>query len=229
MRKFNLLSEYPKSETPRYVGSNIRTIDHRIVASYRDKRFYDGERNCGYGGFKYDGRWEKIAHKICEEYNLKEDSAFLQLNCDKGFLLNDLKNINANMKIQGLETSDYAISNSMENVKKNIKKCENYLQLKYEENQFDFVLALGVVYALNLTDAMQCLKEIQRVSKGNSFITLASYKSEKEYWLFKQWTVLGTTILQEKEWIQVLEHVGYTGDFFFTNVQTLNLKKKESK
>jgi len=225
MRQFNLLSEYPKSEKPRYVGSNIRTIDHRIVATYRDKRLYDGERNYGYGGFKYDGRWKKIASKICEEYTLNEDSSFLQLNCEKGFLLNDLKDIKKKMRIQGLETSEYAIENSMESVKKNIKKCKNYIQLEFEKNQFDFVLAIGVVYALNLTDAIQCLKEIQRVSKGKSFITLGSYKSEEEYWLFKQWTILGATILREEEWIRVLEHTGYTGDFFFTNAKTLNLKK----
>ena len=91
MRNFNLLSDYPKSQTTRYVGSNLRTIKHRIVASYRDKEFYDGDRNYGYGGFKYDGRWQKIANKICKEYNLNNESSFLQLNCEKGFLLNDLK------------------------------------------------------------------------------------------------------------------------------------------
>ena len=68
MRKFNLLSEYPKSQTTRYVGSNLRTIDHRIVASYRDQRFYDGDRNFGYGGFKYDGRWKIVAKAISERY-----------------------------------------------------------------------------------------------------------------------------------------------------------------
>ena len=85
---------------------------------------------------------------------------------------------------------------------------------------------MGVVYTHNLTDAIKCLKEIQRVSKGKSFITLASYKTYEEYWLFKQWTVLGSTILQENEWIKVLQHVNYTGDYFFTNSNILNLKKK---
>ena len=52
MREFNLLGEYPIPDKPRYVGSNLRTINHRIVATYRDKNFFDG-------GFKYDGRWKK--------------------------------------------------------------------------------------------------------------------------------------------------------------------------
>ena len=63
------------------------------------------------------------------------------------------------------------------------------------------------IYRLNFGDTIRAIKEIQRVSKGKSFITLASYKSKKDYWMFKQWTVLGTTILLEKEWIEVLKHV----------------------
>ena len=64
MREYNLLGDYPKPDQPRYVGDNIRTIKHRIIASYRDDRFFEGDRNCGYGGFKYDGRWIKVASKI---------------------------------------------------------------------------------------------------------------------------------------------------------------------
>ena len=170
MREFNLLEEYPSPEKPRYVGSDLRTISHRIVATYRDKSFFDGDRNYGYGGFKYDGRWKKIAKKISNEYNLDNKSSFLQLGCEKGFLLHDLKNILPNLKIHGLENSDYAVKNSMEDVRKYISKTKNYTKLEYEDNKFDFILALGVVYTLNLTDAIQCLKEIQRISKGKSFV-----------------------------------------------------------
>ena len=93
MRRFNLLGEYPQPKNPRYVSENLRKIKHRIVASYRDKEFYDGDRNFGYGGFKYDGRWKKVAVKICEEYKLNNNSSFLQLGCEKGFLLHDIKNL----------------------------------------------------------------------------------------------------------------------------------------
>ena len=142
------------------------------------------------------------------------------------FLLNDLKDLKSNIKIQGLETSEYAIDNSMESVSKSIKKCNNYLNLEFNDQYFDFVIALGVVYTHNLTDAIKCLKEIQRVTKGKSFVTLASYKTSDDYWLFKQWTVLGTTILLENEWVKILNHVKFTGDYFFTNAKSLYLKQK---
>ena len=64
MKEYNLLGSYPKPTKPRFVGKNLRTIKHRIIASKRDFNFFDGNRNYGYGGFKYDGRWAPIAKKI---------------------------------------------------------------------------------------------------------------------------------------------------------------------
>ena len=130
------------------------------------------------------------------------------------------------MKVEGAETSKYALSNSMAEIKKNTKYCDNYLKLNYKDNQFDFIMALGVVYTHNILDAIKCLKEIQRVGKGKSFITLASYENRNDYWLFRQWSLLGTTILQKQEWKEILKHTGYSGDYFFTNSKSLNLIEK---
>ena len=44
MKKFNLLGSYPNPKNKRYVSENLRTIKHRIIASYRGKEFYDGKR-----------------------------------------------------------------------------------------------------------------------------------------------------------------------------------------
>ena len=50
MKRVNLLGSYPNPKNKRYVSENLRTIKHRIVASYRGKKFYDGRRIFGYGG-----------------------------------------------------------------------------------------------------------------------------------------------------------------------------------
>ena len=131
------------------------------------------------------------------------------------------------MKILGLETSNYAIDKSMKNVRNRIKKVSSYTKLNYKKNSFDFVVALGVVYEHDLTNAIAVLKEIQRVSKGNSFITLGSYRNQKEYRQLKQWTLLGAILLKENEWKQVLKHVKYTGDYYFVNAKELNLTTKK--
>jgi len=140
--------------------------------------------------------------------------------------MHDLNNLYPEMKICGLETSKYAIDNSMKSIKNYITHS-NYTNLKnFEDNSFDFIYATGVIYAFNITDAINCLKEIIRVSKKDSFITLASYKNKTDYWLFKNWTLLGTTILLKKEWETILSHVQYKGDYYFTNAETLNLLEK---
>jgi|TARA_B100000767_G_scaffold128333_1_gene122164 hypothetical protein len=227
MKKISLLASYPNPKNKRYVDDNLRTIKHRIVASYRDKEFYDGERIYGYGGFKYDGRWKDVAEKFSKKYRLKNGSSILQLSSKKGFLLHDFKVKFSKINVCGLETSDYAIRKTLKKIKKDIKKVDTYTKLNFKNNSFDLVIALGVPYEYGLDGAIACLKEIQRVSKGNSFITLGSYRTKKEFWQLRQWTLLGVTLLKEKEWREVLRHVKYTGDYEFVNAKNLNLISKK--
>ena len=224
MREFDLLSNYPVLKK-RYVSKNSRTIKNRITASYRSKSFYDGKRENGYGGFRYDGRWKYIAKKIFDIYRLKDNAKILQIGCDKGFLLQDIKKTFPKSKVRGIEISDYAIKSASKKIKKFIKKSSFY-ELPFKKNEFDFVIAIGPVYSLNLADAIQCLKEINRVGKGKSFITLGAYKNEKDLKLFRYWTLLGSTILSKKEWIEVLKHTKYKGDYKFNTAKSLNLVQK---
>jgi ubiquinone/menaquinone biosynthesis C-methylase UbiE len=224
MREFNLLSDYPVLKK-RYVSKNSRTIKNRIIASLRGKSFYDGRRENGYGGFKYDGRWKIIAKKIFNTYKLKDNTKILQIGCDKGFLLKDIKEIYPKSQVRGIEISDYAIKSSDKKIKKFITKGHFY-DLPFKDNEFDFIIAIGPVYSLNLADAIKCLKEIDRVGKGESFITLGAYDHEKDLKLFRYWTLLGSTILSKKEWTEVLKHTKYKGDYKFNTAKSLKLVQK---
>lgn len=224
MREFNLLNGYPNPNNPRFVSKNLRTIQKRIQATGRNKSFFDGDRTEGYGGFSYDGRWKLIAERIITEYKISKHSNLLHINSEKGFLLNDLKIKSPSINIFGTETSNYAKNNSMESIRENIFDA-NPKSLPFPNQYFDFVIAIGVVYGFNLKDSIKVLREISRVSKGKSFITLASYDTEEDYFLFKDWTLLGATILRKEEWVEVLNHADYQGDYNFTNARTLNLKR----
>ncbi len=225
MREFNLLEGYPSPKEPRYVSENLRKISNRINAVNRDKEFFDGDRNDGYGGYYYDGRWVKLAKKIINEYSIKNNSNLLHINSEKGFLLYDIHNLNPNINIFGVDSSKYCISNTKDEISKFVAQGD-YLNLEFPDNYFDFVLAIGVVYAFNLKDAIKSINEIQRVSRDKSFITLASYEALEDYFLFKKWTLLGTTILKKNEWIDVLNFCNFKGDYYFTNAKTLNLREK---
>ena len=148
------------------------------------------------------------------------------ISAAKRVFLNDIKNLFKEMNIFGVEVSEYAVNNCMEAVRSNIIKS-NYLELKmFEDNYFDFVYATGVVYSFNISDAIKCLKEINRISKKKFHYISIIYKQE-DYWLFKNWTLLGSTILLKEEWITLLNHTGYKGDYYFTNAETLNLLKED--
>ena len=41
--------------------------------------------------------------------------------------------------------------------------------------------------------------------------------------VFARWNLLGTTVLHVEEWRELFDYAGYTGDYYFTTVSSLNL------
>ena len=138
----------------------------------------------------------------------------------------EIKKINPSINVLGVESSNYAIKNTIKPIRKYIKKVNNLCDINLKKSKFDCVIALGAVYIHTLNDAIKLLKKIQKFSGGKSFITLASYTNEKDYWLFKEWTVLGTLLFKKKDWKKIMKYSKYTGFFSFVNSQTLSLKRK---
>lgn len=222
----NILKNYPQPKKPRYLKKNFRTFKDRITASYRDQNFFNGSRNTGYGGYKYDNRWQKVARNCCKLYNLKPKSKILHINCEFGFLISDLSKIDNTFKVCGTETSRYAIKNLLFDIKKQVNYCKP-TDIEYPKNYFDLVIAIGVVYTQTLPDAIKLLKIISKISKNNnSFITLATYKTEKEKNLFNDWTLGGNLCLKRSEWNLLFKESGYLGDCLFTDSKYLSLKYK---
>lgn len=215
MREFDAFEDYP---TTKRVSD--RTIRNRISASYRDKEFYDGDRSNGYGGMKDDGRWGPIADRLIKVYDLTPDSMVLQVGCHKGFLLNEL--LKRGINVRGTEVSNYAIRHSPWQVRDFIRWAP-FTSLPFNSCEFDLVLCVSPIYTLNLPDAIQCLKEIERVKRKHSFITLGAWETPEDYWKLRGWMVLGTTLLSKAEWIEVLNHAGYTGDYRFDTADYLGL------
>jgi hypothetical protein len=211
MKEFNLLCKYPQPEE-RLIPT--RTIEDRILAAYRGWDFFDGARSSGYGGMNFDGRWKETAQFIVDQYRCER---VVQFGCEKGFLLGELAQLG--IKVVGVESSSYARSHAPEGV-----KIVSGLPTEQLSNPFDLALALGLVYTHNLHDAMSCIRMMERVAH-RAFITLAAYDTEEDLRLFRRWTLLGTTILKKAEWIEVLKHCGYTGDYWFITAEYLRLKE----
>jgi len=220
MREFDI--GYPHSKSKRVIKEDSRSIKNKIIAWNLGEEYYDGRRENGYGGFYYDGRWATIMPSIIKEYGLNQSSSVLDVGCKKGFFLHDLKQALPEIKIKGVENHKYPIEQAMESVKQEIVLYP-YDKLPFKDNSFDFVMAFASIYMLNFKGVLNSLREIQRVGKGKSYITLSAYRTKEEKELFLEWTLLGTTVLHEDEWLEVFKETGYSGDYFFSSAKSLHL------
>ena len=198
-----------------------RTIKNKYLAWKLDKDYYDGDRNNGYGGFSYDGRWLKLLPRIIKKYKLDNSSKILDLGCKKGFIMKDLKILLPKAKIYGIEDHMYPIKKAEKEIKSKIL-YSNYYDIPFQNNYFDFIIGFSSIYKYNFFDVVKTIKEINRVSK-KSFFTVASYSNKEEKEIFDKWTLLGTTVLSKKEWIKLFKILNYKGDYYFTTCKSLNL------
>lgn len=215
MREFDALQAYP-SGGPRIVSG--RGIRNKIIASERGQEFFDGDRANGYGGLKDDGRWKAVAEFMVREYQLEQRARVMQIQCEKGFLLREFERLG--MQAYGSDSSVYAVTSG---VAYNTALRPILGQHSVWDSTHDLVIAIGAVYTLALPDAIKCLRQIEWASRKHSFITLAAYDSLDDYQLLREWSLLGTTILTRADWIEVMRHAGYTGDYAFVTAKTLGL------
>jgi len=207
-----------KSSTSRAVKRNLK---NKFIAWQLDKEYYDGHRNNGYGGFNYDGRWLKLLPKIIKRYKLNNKSKILDLGCKKGFIMKDFKILLPNATIYGIEDHKYPIMTAEKEIKRNII-LSSYYNIPFKDKYFDFVIGFSSIYKYNFADLVRTINEINRVSK-KSFFTIASYTNKVEKELFEKWTLLGTTILSKKDWLELFKLLKYKGDYYFTTAKSLNL------
>ncbi len=208
---------------PRRVRRGARPLRQRLVASELGRELYDGPRDYGYGGFHYDGRWQRLLPPIIARYGLGPQSAVLDVGCKKGFFLHDLQQLLPGITVRGIENSSYPIETAMPSVKDALT-VGRYDSLPYADGSFDFVMAFSSIYQLDLGGVMRTLREIMRVGRGQSYITLGAYRTEEERAKFAAWTLLGTTVLHVDEWLELFDYVGYRGDYYFTTASSLNLQ-----
>ncbi len=194
----------------------------KAVACELDFRFYDGKRDQGFGGYHYDGRWQKLMPKIIKKYKLNKKSKVLEIGCRKGFFLKDLKKIIPGIKVYGIEDHIYPLKNCEKEIKKNVKFVDKYYKINYPKNHFDLVISLSNIYRYNLTDMMRTLKVISKISK-KSWISVATYKTRHEKKKFEEFSYLYNILLKRDEWKKLFKYVGYKGDYYFTDSKSLGL------
>jgi ubiquinone/menaquinone biosynthesis C-methylase UbiE len=213
--EMDLLRNYPKATRNVHERSASKTDEDRTIARKFGKEFFDGERRTGYGGYAYHPRfWENVIPDFQKHYGLKEGDCILDVGCGKGFMLYDFHRIIPGIKMAGIDISSYAIENALDAMKPYLS-VGDARTLPFANRHFDLVISINTIHNLEEGELEKSLKEIQRVSKGRSFITVDAYRNDEEKELMFAWNLTAKTILHVEEWKKLFQKVGYTGDYYW--------------
>ena len=215
MGESNLMDRYPRSNRPLEERGKLVTEEHRKVARQFGREFFDGDRLYGYGGYCYRPRfWTETVKRFRDHYQLAKNAAVLDVGCGKGFMLHDFRVLMPELKVSGLDISEYAISNAVEDVKPFVR-VGNAKELPYPDKSFDLVISINTIHNLPREECKQSLREIQRVSRAHAFIMVDAWRNDKEREAMMKWNLTALTAMHVDDWRKFFAETDYTGDYYW--------------
>jgi SAM-dependent methyltransferase len=217
MPEFDLLRALPK--TKRNIAKRRDGKDTSVVATAKQfgEMYFDGPREYGYGGYRYDGRWLPVARDIVSRFDLKPGMRVLDVGCAKGFLVKDLMIVSPGLEAFGLDISSYALTHC-EPATVGRLHLGTMEHLPFPDGSFDAVLSVNTVHNLDRQGCTRALQEIVRVVRdpAKCFVQVDAYRSEEEKALFESWCLTAETYLRPAEWVALFQQAGYSGDYYWT-------------
>jgi len=216
MAYVDFIMKLHKSTKRDYVGRVVEFDKAQCaeVALKYGKDYWDGERQYGYGGYKYDGRWRKIAEDMAKHYNLKPGSKILDVGCGKAFLLYEFTQVVPGAQVAGVDISEYGLANAKEEVRPFLKSA-NATKLPFPDKSFDFVYTINTFHNLYNYELWDAVKEVERVGKASKHIIIESYRNEREKANLLYWQLTCRSFYTPKEWEWFFQKAGYTGDYSY--------------
>ena len=213
--KINLLKSLPETWSKKPFKTRSRaSVKDKILSWKLDKEYFDGSREQGYGGYKYDGRWMQVAKDIIKHYSLKDNAKILDIGCAKGFLLEEFRRILKKPILCGVDISSYAISKSINKGK--YLSISNATCLPFDTNYFDLVLSINSLHnILDIDNLKLAFKEMNRVSKKNIYITIGSYKNAIEKKKIDNWAVVASSYMSNSGWVKFFKLMKYESDYWW--------------
>ena len=176
--------------------------------------YWDGSRETGYGGYRYDGRWRKVADAMIAAYGIRPGMRILDVGAGKGFLLHDFLEAVPGVEVHGIDISRYGIEHSIESVKEKIVEG-TAAKLPFNDKYFDLVISINTLHNLYIDELFSALKEIERVGRAGKYICVETYRNEREKMNLMYWQLTCRAFHTPREWEWIFGKTGYTGDHEF--------------
>ena len=218
MGEVNLLGRLPK--TKRNIQKRAAAKDPAVIAISKQygEMYFDGPRDYGYGGYRYDGRWIPVAEDIVKHFQLKPGDRVLDVGCAKGFLVKDLMKVCPGLEAFGLDVSPYALTNCEPEVIGRLQ-LGTAEKLPFPDKSFQCVLSLNTVHNFPRPRAITVMQEIQRVSGGRAFVQVDSYHTPEQKEIFESWVLTAEFYDYPAGWVKLFQEAGYTGDWYWTIIE----------
>jgi len=187
------------------------------IAKQFGEVYFDGPREFGYGGYRYDGRWIPVSRDIVAHFDLKPGMRVLDVGCAKGFLVKDLMKVCPGLEVFGLDISLYALMHCEPEVvgRLHLGTAE---KLPFPDHSFDCVISLNTVHNFPRPRALKVMQEIERVSRGRSFVQIDSFHTPEQKEIFESWVLTAEFYDYPDGWKRLFAEAGYSGDYYWTIV-----------
>ena len=190
MGEVELLRALPKGKRNIQARETTKTEEHIRVSREYGEMYFDGPREYGYGGYRYDGRWQPVARDIIEHFGLKPGDKVL-------------------------DVSKYALMNCEPEAigRLQIGSCDD---LPFPDGSFDAVLAINTIHNLDRDGCVRAVREVERLAPGRGFIQVDSYRTPEQKEIFESWVLTAKFYDYPEGWLEVFNEAGYTGDWYWT-------------
>jgi ubiquinone/menaquinone biosynthesis C-methylase UbiE len=217
MPEVNLLRALPETKRSIEKRAAAQTAENIAISRRYGREYFDGPREVGYGGYRYDGRWLPVARDIVAHFGLKAGDRILDVGCAKGFLVHDLMKVCPGLEAFGLDISEYALMHCLPEVAGRLH-LGSADKLPFPDRSFSAVISINTIHNFVRSDAVTAVREVQRLAPGRGFIQVDSYHTPEQREVFLSWVLTAKFHDYPKGWLEVFAEAGYTGDYYWTLV-----------
>ena len=216
MAEIELLRALPKGKRNVKARETAKTEEHIRISREYGETYFDGLREYGYGGYRYDGRWQPVAKDIVDHFGLKPGDRVLDVGCAKGFLVKDL--VALGVDAYGLDISRYALMHCEPEVigRLHLGSADS---LPFPDSSFAAVLSINTIHNLSRDRCKIALREIQRLAPGKGFVQVDSYRTPEQKEVFESWVLTAEFYDYPDGWVSLFNEAGYTGDWYWTIIE----------